>query len=65
MWIFPTPPSLTPLLLFCPCMYVVVQSVGRNFQVERSDLQSEVGIDAAVPQLKIMKAIKTRFPDGV
>eukprot|EP00903_Cladosiphon_okamuranus_P005757 g5709.t2 len=33
--------------------------------VERGDLQSEVGIKGAVPQLKIMKAIKTRFPDGV
>ncbi|CAN0366354.1 unnamed protein product [Ectocarpus sp. 6 AP-2014] len=33
--------------------------------VERGDLQTEVGITGAVPQLKIMKAIKTRFPDGI
>eukprot|EP00752_Nemacystus_decipiens_P003934 g3602.t1 len=33
--------------------------------VERGDLQSEVGINGAVHQLKIMKAIKTRFPNGV
>ncbi|CBJ27893.1 ubiquitin-protein ligase [Ectocarpus siliculosus] len=33
--------------------------------VERGDLQTEVGIAGAVPQLKIMKAIKTRFPDGI
>ncbi|CAM9351287.1 unnamed protein product [Scytosiphon promiscuus] len=33
--------------------------------VERADLHSEVGIEGAVPQLKIMKAIKTRFPHGV
>lgn len=41
------------------------KSVGYNRQVERGDLQSEVGINGAVPQLKIMKAIKTRFPEGV
>lgn len=34
-------------------------------KVERKDLESEVGITAAIPQLKIMKQIKKHFPEGV
>lgn len=34
-------------------------------KVERKDLESEVGITAAIPQLKIMKQIKKFFPEGI
>ncbi|CAM9407319.1 unnamed protein product [Sphacelaria rigidula] len=33
--------------------------------VERKDLETVVGITEPVPQLKVMKQIKKRFPDGI